>query len=219
MNCVEGEGEIITKTFNGMDQSGISISMHADVFFSKSDNPRIEITTYENLFNELEIEEGSGKIDIDTKTCINSDETPVIEVFYSRLEALKLNGSADIRFKEMLVTKDFELKINGSGDVVLPIETKDLEIKINGSGDVAIEGYTKDAEISINGSGDINAKELQAQDAEVKINGSGNVRLTVSNHLEATISGSGDVTYYGNPEKLEIKSLGSGNVEKGSSSD
>ncbi len=216
INCVDGKGAIVTETFTDMDQPEIAIGMHAKVTFYKSETPEIKITTYENLFEEIRLEESGSGLIIGTESCIDADETPIIDIYYSELEELKVNGSSDITFKETLITKAFELKINGSGDVILPIETKNLEIKINGSGDVNLSGTSQDTEIGINGSGDINAQELQSQTAEVKINGSGNVRLGVEKALEAKITGSGDVIYYGSPQDLEVKSVGSGNVEKGS---
>jgi hypothetical protein len=59
-------------------------------------------------------------------------------------------------------------------------------------------------------SGDVDAFELRARDSSVVITGSGNCRTSVSDTLQAKITGSGDVLYKGYPEiKQTITGSGS----------
>ena len=47
------------------------------------------------------------------------------------------------------------------------------------------------------------------------ISGSGNATVTVSDRLDAQLSGSGQLTYYGNPPQVTQDVSGSGRVTKG----
>ena len=66
--------------------------------------------------------------------------------------------------------------------------------------------------MNIEGSGDVNARGLKANDAEVSTAGSGNVTLTATKSLDASIEGSGDIVFSGNPSSVRRNVSGSGEV-------
>ena len=72
------------------------------------------------------------------------------------------------------------------------------------------EGST--ANSSIAGSGSIKAYGVKASIANANIAGSGNVRITVTDKIKAKVVGSGNIYYKGDPAKIDIKSVGSGDV-------
>ncbi|MEP7144881.1 MAG: DUF2807 domain-containing protein [Ferruginibacter sp.] len=109
------------------------------------------------------------------------------------------------------------LRINGSGKITAKnfADGVVLTASINGSGYIFVgdSKYTK-AAYSINGSGDIKAATTTAIEAAAQITGSGNIELNVSNKLMATISGSGNINYWGNPVTAETQVSGSGKITK-----
>jgi hypothetical protein len=46
------------------------------------------------------------------------------------------------------------------------------------------------------------------------VSGSADIKVTVSEMIQARVSGSGDISYRGNPKKIDTKSSGSGNITK-----
>ena len=68
--------------------------------------------------------------------------------------------------------------------------------------------------VSIGGSGEFFGREPTATAAEVEISGSGAVDVSAVDRLDAVVSGSGDVVYWGRPAVSEDVS-GSGTVEPG----
>ena len=67
---------------------------------------------------------------------------------------------------------------------------------------------------SISGSGKVLAAELETNRCDVRITGSGDVEINVKDELDANITGSGSVSYRGNPKKVNTHSAGSGKVRK-----
>jgi hypothetical protein len=53
---------------------------------------------------------------------------------------------------------------------------------------------------------------MKAQKARCRVSGSGNIALNVSKELDASISGSGDIRYSGNPPSVRTKVSGSGDI-------
>lgn len=146
---------------------------------------------------------------------------------------LKLNGSGSLQI-DASVTGALDIAVSGSGNVKVTGSCKDLESQLSGSGRIEIASTINDvAEFSISGSGKINAQgtantvkasvsgsgkllaaDLEALKCTARIAGSGDVEINVKNDLDAQISGSGNVSYKGNPAHLNSKASGSGKIRK-----
>ena len=70
-------------------------------------------------------------------------------------------------------------------------------------------------QVRVSGSGDVNAYGLSAREVEAVVSGSADIKVTASEALKARVSGSGDIHYRGNPENLDTRTSGSGDVSKG----
>lgn len=123
---------------------------------------------------------------------------------------IRVSGSGEVDAGELLAD-DVSVSVKGSGDVQVHA-MRTLDARASGSGDITIEGEVEEAEIETNGSGDIDARRLIATIAYVRTRGSGDVRIRVTEDLDGTTSGSGDIYYYGNPEHVSRRSSGSGEV-------
>ncbi len=105
----------------------------------------------------------------------------------------------------------------GSKDVVMTeIDKKTVVISIKGSGDVVVAGQCQLLLIDTMGSGDIDAKNLHSGDVKISSMGSGDSMVRAAGSLEINIMGSGDVVYFGTPEKIAKRVAGTGSVVRGS---
>ncbi|PLX14775.1 MAG: hypothetical protein C0598_00605 [Marinilabiliales bacterium] len=118
-------------------------------------------------------------------------------------------GSGDVKFSG--VSGDLEVNVGGSGDTYAKdLKLNKCKISIAGSGEVSLSGSAVDLKVSVSGSGDTDASDLKAVNLMAKIAGSGDVKATVVEELSASIVGSGNVYYYGNPENKNVNIIGSG---------
>ncbi len=130
---------------------------------------------------------------------------------------IAIAGSGDVHFNSVVKEAKVKTSVLGSGDVSLNLPGKiaDFELKSQGSGDVYISGDTvANAQMVTMGSGDISAENVVFVNARVKTMGSGDIKLQVRQSLEATTMGSGDIIYSGNPQKISLHAMGSGDVRK-----
>jgi len=147
--------------------------------------------------------------------------------------ALKVSGSGDLK-AELALTGDLDLGVSGSGDVSVKGKFRNLKgavsgsgdveltadvssravIDISGSGDIRLSGKAAVLEAGISGSGDLSADQFEADSGKVRISGSGDAQVFVKNDLDASTSGSGDITYKGNPTRVSTHNSGSGSVNK-----
>ncbi len=111
--------------------------------------------------------------------------------------------------------RKLESDVSGSGRVTLDVNIAgSVDFDISGSGRIEASGKSDDVEITISGSGKVLAANLETKKCDVRISGSGNVEINVREELDSHISGSGTVSYRGNPSKVNNDASGSGSVRK-----
>lgn len=152
------------------------------------------------------------EIDDDNWGWNNRKKRVVVTVTTPSLDEFDLRGSGNSTIIGLDDT-DFDLEIAGSGDVELEnAKLKNLSIDIKGSGDVSATGTCDEIDVEVKGSGDVEARKMECADGEVSVMGSGDVETYVRGLAEVSVMGSGDVTIWGKPEKLDSRTMGSGDV-------
>ena len=126
-----------------------------------------------------------------------------------------MRGSGEIQAAKVQAGS-VRLTLTGSGDIHLgQVLTGSLQAVVNGSGDVSsgVDSRSETIEISIVGSGDVNFAGLDGDQAEINVVGSGNARVGEIRRLAATILGSGDIHYRGDPD-IDQTIFGSGRLQR-----
>ncbi|MEE4259642.1 MAG: head GIN domain-containing protein [Bacteroidales bacterium] len=146
----------------------------------------------------------------DVKISINGSGDFEADMEAKNME-ISISGSGDVELSG--VKGDFSLSVSGSGDVEAEaLQLEKCKVSVQGSGDVQLKGVTVSLVVKQNGSGDVNAYSLKAVDVEVNNSGSGDIVVQAVNSLRAMINGSGDLTYHGAPEKVDVMANGSGEI-------
>ena len=129
---------------------------------------------------------------------------------------LRVKGSGDIKAVDIEIG-DIEAVVSGSGDLFIQTLQADTgEFVVTGSGDLGVTegGYVKRLEVNVIGSGDAHLSEVDCDSVEVNIVGSGGAELgVIRDQLNASVLGSGDVRYKGDP-KVDKVEFGSGEVRQ-----
>jgi len=126
---------------------------------------------------------------------------------------LDINGSGDVDLSG--VRGDFSVSVSGSGDLKAEnLQLENCDVLSTGSGDMELEGSAVSLTVVQNGSGDLDARELKAVNVKVNNTGPGDCSIYAVNNLLVSLNGSGDLVYYGAPEKMSIVTNGSGEVYK-----
>jgi hypothetical protein len=124
-----------------------------------------------------------------------------------------VSGSGDLEVKGKC--RNYNSDVSGSGKVIMAMDiAEDADFGISGSGKIEASGRADKVKTSISGSGKVLAANLEANSCNIRISGSGDVQINVKNEIDAVISGSGSVSYRGNPSKVNSHSSGSGSLRK-----
>ncbi|MEP6949800.1 MAG: head GIN domain-containing protein [Ginsengibacter sp.] len=212
---VTGNGNIRTEKRNAGNFNAVKTAGSIDVEITTGDTYSVSVEDDDNILQYVVTDVHNGVLTVDYKDgySINEDHAKVY-VTAPSLDKLSVSGSADITAQGVLKnSRQIEMNVSGSGNIKAQVDAPAIDVSVSGSGNIDLTGHTKDFTGDIAGSGDINCGGLESENVTVKIAGSGNAHVFASVHLSASIVGSGDVYYRGNPPSPEVHTTGSGTVE------
>lgn len=217
---VKGNGNVTTIERSVGEYDAIGLSGWFDVDLVAGTEGEIKLEGESNLLEYIRTEVKNGKLSIKVEKGYNlkpsSWEDGIrITVPVESVNAIALSGSGDIVGKTTIKSNNFKTAMSGSGDITLDVQASTIDASMSGSGDITLNGSTRDFEATISGSGDIKAYGLEADNVDATVSGSADIKVTANKMLTARVSGSGDISYRGNPEKVDTKASGSGDISKG----
>ena len=216
---IKGNGNTIKINRTTQEYNAINVSGWYNVEIVDGKEGNIILKGEENLLEHIETKVQNGNLVIKTKNGINLKSSwnkgITIIVPVETIIAVSLAGSGDIIGKKTIKTDNFSTSMTGSGDITLTIEAKSVKANMSGSGDINLNGLTSNFSANLSGSGDIKAYALKADNVNAVVSGSANIKVSVKEQIKARVSGSGDISYRGNPTKVDTKTSGSGNISKG----
>lgn len=195
---ITGNGETKTEERTVAGFNEVSTEGATKIHIVKGTEFEVKVKAYANLLPNLQtiVQNGVLSVKFKNTSSVRNDNS---EVFITMpvLTSLKSYGSGNIDATgEFNNNENFNAEIKGSADILLE------------------KGTTGKLNISSAGSGNFKSFGFTAQQAEISISGSGNAEITVTQLLKATINGSGNVYYKGNPAAIQKDISGSGKVIK-----
>ncbi len=197
-DVIHGDGGIVTSERTVSNFSGIDISGSNNVFISYATAASVSVKGYDNLVSHYKTEVKNGKLYLhyDENMNIKNDNIQVY-ITMPYFDALGLSGSCSVN-------------ATGSFD-----NTDALSVSTSGNGNINIEDITADRyTIHSSGNSNISTLGVKAKTATVEVSGSSAVTLSVQDKLDVHISGSGKVSYKGEPTEINTDISGSGKVIK-----
>lgn len=214
---IRGNGKVVTIERSVGDYESIASAGWFDVILVDGKEGTITLKGEENLLEYIETEVKNGTLTIKKEKGVelrSSSWKGGIEVTIpiEEVSSVSLAGSGDVVSKTTIKTETFKASLAGSGDVDLSVEANVFEASLSGSGDMEFDGSASEFKVSIAGSGDVDAFGLNADYVDASVAGSADLNVTANQEIRARVSGSGDITYKGNPAKIDSKASGSGDI-------
>ena len=191
---IEGSGDMETQTRDVKPFSRIKSTGSFDIFVKIGGEQSVTVTFDDNLIEFVSTRVRGKTLQIESEESFSSRRGCRIEITVPELTSVHLSGSGDVE--------------------VIDLNQEFFEYSVSGSGDLRAEGKVQEIEIKVSGSGDIDSRDLEAVDAYVRVSGSGDVRVYATESLDAHVSGSGDIAYYGDPKDVSRHVSGSGSIRK-----
>lgn len=211
-DCIKGVGEVVKKSLSVDAFHGVNLEGSMDVVLTQGATQAVEVEAQANLIELIETKVVNGIWEITMKDRYSTDKTFTVHITAPVIDQVHVDGSGDVTSNGTFISGAMELAVAGSGNITIAFNSKKVDADIAGSGDMVLSGTADKLKVSVAGSGDVDARNLKTADAVVNIAGSGDVVLDASQSVEASIAGSGDVSYSGAPARISRNVMGSGDV-------
>jgi len=188
---IKGDGVVKTTNQSIADFSALVVSGGYKITWS-SGKPALTITTDQNLLPLIKATVSGNTLQIESEDNLRPTKGITITLSSASLADVQLNGAVDLTASQL----------SGRG----------LKLESNGAADITIAGSVTNLEATLSGACRLNAKSLKAQTATVSLNGASYGDVTVTGALNASISGTGVLTYSGNPKSVEKNVSGVGSI-------
>ena len=130
------------------------------------------------------------------------------------LNSIGLGGAGGVTITQFKTTA-LAVTLKGVGNITLSgLTLNTFSVAMSGTGNVVVGGQTQSQTVRCSGVGSYNAANLASHTATVQLSGVGNATVRVSDSLDVTIAGVGDLTYLGSPT-ITQHITGTGKVQKG----
>jgi len=192
---VQGSGNAAAETralppFTAVELAGAN---NVDVHVGAKQS--VTVHADDNLLDTVVTEVDDGALVVGTEGSFSARSPMRVEVVLPALDTVTLEGSGNI--------------------AVYDVHATDLSVAIPGSGRVTASGTTDRLDASVDGSGAAMLQGLGARDVTADVSGSGAIFVDVSGSLDATVSGTGAITYSGSPTHVTKDVTGVGAIVGG----
>ncbi len=210
---VRGSGDITTISHTIGFFSNIELSGAYSVTLSQGKDAMLTIETDDNLHELIDINL------VDETLTIVSDRENVLRptrmdlfIVYPEISKISLKGAGKVSATDTLVTGKLFLEMSGAADIHLDVKTELLHTRIAGAGNISLRGKATNHQVELSGASNLRAEELICEVTHISLSGAGSASVYASERLEASLSGVGKITYYGDPKQKNINKSGLGSI-------
>lgn len=214
-SCIEDSGihlqnKTIVKPFDKINVSGaIILQLHQDSSYA------INLATDSALIKYIKIDVSNSQLNIKVKehTYCGKDSI-VVQAGIAALKELKADGSNKISGNGRINTGDLKLNLAGSSDLSLDLAAGSLTTSSDGTSKITLSGQAGSHTVEAKGIVEIDAFNFPSGIYKIGITGSGKANINVLNELSVNTEGSSEISYKGNPAKVDEKKSGAATLKK-----
>ena len=180
----------------------------------KSDTNKAVITGANT--KDVNIVNNEGVLKLRMKlTKIFSGYHTFVEVYYTgEIVIIDVNEDARITSQETIKQDILELKAQEGGEVVVNADVEQILIKTVTGGVIETSGIADLQDVAINTGGIYEGKALKTKFTTVNVNAGSRAEIYASDYVKATVKAGGEVLVYGDPAKMEEKTVFGGTVKR-----
>jgi hypothetical protein len=174
--------------------SSLEISGAYEVEIVAQKEQSLEIEGDDNLLPLIKTDVNNGVLHIYSDKNFNTKNKLHVRIAVRSFDGINTSGASDI--------------------AATGINSDDFNVEASGASNIELAGEAKRLDVHMSGAGELDAKELHAYNVNVSISGAARADVYATEHLEASVSGAGNVNYYGDPKDVSEDTSGAGSISK-----
>ncbi len=139
-------------------------------------------------------------------------EDTFVEVYYKNIDIIDGNEGSKIVCNELIKQDKLEIRVQEGAFVKAGLDITDLEARAVSGGTIEAAGLAKNQWVVLNTGGIFEGRDLKTSSTEVKITAAGEAEVYASDKVDINVKAGGNVYVYGNPKKVNKKTLAGGRI-------
>ena len=136
-----------------------------------------------------------------------------VDVYYTDiLTVIDVNEDARISSNETIKQDLLELKSQEGGELIIDTNVTQLLVKSVTGGVITATGSAKNQDVKINTGGIYYGKGFKTELTTISVNAGGNAEIFATNYVQASVKAGGEVLVFGNPTKMDEKTVFGGKI-------
>jgi hypothetical protein len=191
-----GSGVIVSedRPLSAFHSVNASIS-ETQIVINQAGAQSVRIETDDNIIDEIQTDVVGGVLIIESHVTYDTAHDVRIFIDMTDVQSLQLTGAGSMSASGISSGGGLSVALTGVGNMTLSGSVDTYHARLEG---VGMRG--------------IDAEALQTRVSTIDISGIGDCRITVTDELNATISGQGNIYYAGNPLDVNDNITGSGSL-------
>ena len=212
---ISGNGNVKKETRNPGTFTKIHSSGSADVVITSGSDCSVTVEDDDNLLPYMETVVENETLQIHYRDGISvTNDHAKIYVTAPTLSDVTTSGTSDIILSDVLRNPaKISFHSSGTGNIDGEVDAPAISVSLSGTSTVKLQGRTKDFDCQISGVGHADCGNLESENTKVNVSGVGDAHVFASVRLDATVSGTGNVYYRGNPQNPQIHTSGVGSIK------
>ena len=185
---------------------------------NQADSYSVTVSTYENVFEHLDISQSGKTLSIHLTRGSYSNTATKVTITMPELLGFKLSGASKGDIQGFKSSSDFELTVSGASRLNVNMETGRTEMDISGASRVSgqlvaldttltlcgasrceLSGSAKDTTSDVSGASQALTGDFQLQNAVMSVSGASRVTINTNGTLSVDLTGASTLEYSGNP--------------------
>ena len=191
------------KVFDGISLNLIRSDRNEAVVYGENTRQVAVVNTGDVLRIRMEI------------TKIFSGYRTFVDLYYSDpILVIDVNEDARIVSKDVIRQDVLEVKAQEGGEIKVEAEVTQFLVKAVTGGVVSASGRSQNQDVQINTGGNYEGREFRTGFCTVNVNAGSTAEINASDYVKATVKAGGKVFVYGDPAKMEEKTVFGGEIKR-----
>lgn len=173
---------------------------------------KIEITGDRKDDVEIVNKNGELKVRMKLEKLLKGEDITAILYFTNPIENIEASEGSYVSSEATFKAIDFNVNSKEGSEIKINIDAQKLTVRATSGGILKLKGNATSQDIVINSGGIVKARDLITSQTTVAVNAGGEVEVNASELVDAKTRAGGDIIIYGNPKKINKKTIAGGNI-------
>lgn len=212
--CVNGSGNQVSQTRDIDEFSSIQVSGSVKLVVKQGAVQQLRIIADDNIQDGIHAKVRNNELVINLEDDFCKTGPITIYATSTNLEGIDASGVVEVLSEGQINADSFDLDLSGASKAMLDISCGNLNTETSGASKVVLKGQAGGHNLKMSGSSELDAFDFVVGKYDISTSGSSELKIDVLNVLNIKSSGSSQITYRGNPQRVTNDKSGASSIKK-----